>query len=223
MTNAGTFDEWMADTESLITLILELGDGRWELKTYESPHFSYSFDGNVWTYKYSRVLEPLEDLRGAITQHQQHPVTVAGGQSISGPIGPSGPIGRTITGGIYGGYITAQTGLHTQSNSTRTTPGINHVIITVSGRNCIQSVQWIRKPNSGLVIQSSFDSNFGQMAGGTVRGSLLFLKNGKILVNDKIYSNDTPDAFNNDIAGDDQPFRYLDLLHFREKYDGKLY
>src|SRR6478609_1289415 len=219
MTQAGTFDEWMADTAALINLIQELGDRRWSIKSYNSPHFSYSYDGNNWTFKYSRVLEPIEDLRGAqaALQQAQQAASLAS-QSIAGPIGAPGGLPQ-----MYGSYIAAQPGIHTHgmSNMTKTTPGINHIIIVLGGvnSNCIQSVQWIRKPNSGLSIVSNLDSTFGNMEGGTARGSFLFLPNMKILVNDKIYSNDTPDAFTQDIGGDDQPFRYLDLLAFREKYD----
>lgn len=228
MTNAGTFDEWMADTNALIELIQSLGERKWDIREYESPHFSYSYDGNNWTYKYSRVLEPMEDLNGAIAAQQAATASaMAAAQSISGPSGLSGMYTTSSPSSIYGGYITAQAGVHHHgmgmSNSTRTTPGINHVIITTSGNNRIQSVQWIRKPNSGLVITSTYDSNFGTMAGGTVRASMLFLNDNKILVNNKIFSNDNPDAFNSDISGEEQHFRYLDLLHFREKYDGKLY
>ena len=221
MTNAGTFDEWMADTNALIDLIQSLGERKWDIREYNSPHFSYSYDGNNWVYKYNRVLEPMEELNGAIAYQS------LATQSISGPTGLSGVYTTSSPHSIHSGYITAQSGVHHHgmgmSNSTRTTPGINHVIITTSGNNRIQSVQWIRKPNSGLVITSTFDSNFGAMAGGTVRASILFLNDNKILVNDKIFSNDNPDAFNSDIGGEEQHFRYLDLLHFREKYDGKLY
>lgn len=227
MTQAGTFDEWMADTAALINLIQELGDMRWSIKSYNSPHFSYSYDGNNWTFKYSRVLEPIEDLRGAqaALQQAQQSASLAA-QSISGPIGAPGGLGSPHTY-VTSGYITTTPGIHTHgmSNMTKTTPGINHIIIVLGGvnSNCIQSVQWIRKPNSGLVITNNFDSTFGTMEGGTARGSFLFLPHMKILVNDKIYSNDTPDAFTQDIGGDDQPFRYLDLLAFREKYDGPIY
>lgn len=224
MTNAGTFDEWMADTNALIDLIQSLGERKWDIREYDSPHFSYSYDGNNWVYKYSRVLEPMEDLQGAVAAQKA-------AQSISGPIGaPGSGLSSHLHSphsphSVYGGYITAQSGMHSHgmSNMTRTTPGINHIIITTSGNNRIQSVQWIRKPNSGLVITNSFDSTFGTMAGGTVRASMLFLNDNKILVNNKIFSNDNPDAFNSDISGEEQHFRYLDLLHFREKYDGKLY
>lgn len=219
MTNAGTFDEWMADTNALIELIQSLGERKWDIREYESPHFSYSYDGNNWVYKYSRVLEPMEELNGAITVATQ----TLSGQSISGP----GIYTTASPHSIRSGYINAQAGVHHHgmgmSNSTRTTPGINHVIITTSDYNRIQSVQWIRKPNSGLVITNTFDSTFGSMKGGTVRASMLFLNDNKILVNNKIFSNDNPDAFNSDISGEEQHFRYLDLLHFREKYDGKLY
>ena len=86
MTNAGTFDEWMADTNALIELIQSLGERKWDIREYESPHFSYSYDGNNWVYKYSRVLEPMEELNGAITATTQ----TLPGQSISGPHRPDG-------------------------------------------------------------------------------------------------------------------------------------
>lgn len=201
MTKAGTFDEWMADTTTLINLIQELQDTRWSIREYDSPHFSFSGNGNTWTFKYSRVLEPVEDIRDA----QATPL------SIRGPLGSPHS------------YVNSQPSTQ-MSNMTRTTLGINQVIIVIGKGNCIQSVQWIRKPNTGLVLTNNFDSTFGNMAGGTVRGSFLFLPNMKILVNDKIYANDTPDAFTQDIGSEEeQLFRYLDLLAFREKYDGPIY
>ena len=198
MTKAGTFDEWMNDTYTLINFIQELGDSKWNIKNYNSPHFSYSYNGNNWIFKYNRVLEPMEDLRGSQTISQNR---------------------------LSSWQLTAHTHVQGMSNSTRTTPGVNTVIIVLGGVNCncIKSVQWIRKPNTGLTITSTIEPTFGQMEGGIVRGSFLFMPNMKILVDDKIYSNDTPEAFTQDISSDNLAFRYLDLLAFREKYDEQLY
>lgn len=194
MTNAGSFDEWMADTETLINLIKEIGNERYIVREYNSPHFSYSYNGNNWIFKYNRELTPVEDIKSAIP---------------TAPILPP----NFVHSGVY------------SSNSTTTMPGVNHVIITLGGTGdaCIKSVQWIHKPNGGLVMISTADSTFDTMGGGRVRGSFLFLSDMKILVNDKIYSHETPEAFTNDLEDVNTPYRYLDLLYFREKYDEQLY
>ena len=130
----------------------------------------------------------------------------AGGTGISGIAGPS------IGGSHY----------HAISNSTVTSPGINKVIITTANSK-ISSVVWIRKPNPGLTIVNSYDSNYDQMHGGTVRATIVFTKDNSIIVDGKIYSHDTPDAFNKDIADDAAYIRYLDLLDFRERYNDRLF
>lgn len=206
MTNAGTFNEWMTDTHALIELIQTLGKGKWDLREFTSPYFSFSHNKEIdsWTYKYSRVLTAQEEIKSVSI-----PAT-SGLQSISGPIGSSI--------GAPGGYYT--TGF---SNSTVTTPGINHVIITTNHSSQIKSVQWIRKPNSGLSIVNSMDSDFGNQHGGKVRLTMLFLPNNKILINDTVYSPDSPDAFTKDLSDDDASIRYLDLLNFREQYETRLF
>lgn len=207
MNIVGTFDEWMADTETLINMIVELGDGKWDVRDYTSPYFSISYNSHNWTFKYGRVLDPMEELN----------ISGSGLHTLGSNNNPNSyhKIGYHNIGYQPQGI----------SNSTRTQRGSNHVNIVLGGvnNNCIKSIQWIRKPNSNLVITNTSDSTFETMAGGIVRASMLFLPNMKILVNDKIYSHETSEAFTQDISSDNPPFRYLDLLAFREKYDGQLY
>lgn len=99
---------------------------------------------------------------------------------------------------------------------------INGIIITTNRDDEVRSVQWIRKTNSGLVY-ATVGANFGYQDGGVVQASMLFLPEDRILVNGKVYSNETPDAFTQDISIADTGFRYLDLVLFREKFDEPLY
>lgn len=202
MTNAGTFDEWMCDTEVAIKLIQDVGEQIWRQKKYDSPHFSYERGDDSWIFKYNRVLSADEEIKSLQSHIQQT---------------------QTPHAIMSGGYVTIGPHSHGISNSTRTNPGINHIIIVIDGRYQITSIQWIRKPNTGLSLTSTYDPQFGSMHGGTVRASMLFLQNNKILINDKVYSSDDPSAFTNDISGENQHMRYLDILHFREKYNDRLF
>lgn len=229
MTNAGSFDTWMNDTQIAIELIQAVGNTVYSQKSYESPQFSYKFneESKTWVYRYNRVLEYTEEINripvGQHTHTQPQQITTlpagASPHSITGA-----PIGGNMIN--HNGYVTINAPLCNTGVSSNSFgyPGINSVIIHVEGySNTITSITWVRKANSDLVLVSSTDNTFGKMHGGTVRASMLFLPNNKILVNDKVYSNETPDAFNTDISGDVEHMRYLDLLAMRERYSVSLF
>ena len=226
MTNAGSFDTWMNDTQIAIELIQELGNTVYSQKSYESPQFSYKFneESKTWVYRYNRVLEFTEVVGISPGQHT-HTQQITTLPAITSPHSING----VSTGGAminHNGNISINAPLYNQgvSSNSNSTPGINSVIIHVEGyNNTITSITWVRKTNSDLVFVSNTENTFGKMHGGTVRASMLFLPNNKILVNDKVYSHETPDAFNTDISGDVEHMRYLDLLEMRERYRGKLF
>lgn len=200
---SGSFDVWMADTYAALELIKFVGNPYNTLRTYESPHFSYAIDDNGYTtYKYNRVLDDDEEV--APIQYQSLAYQQA--QAM-------------ISCAVNSGYYTTQAHPNAMSQSSN---DINCIIITTNRDHAVRSVQWIRKTNSGLVY-ATVGANFGYQDGGVVLASMLFLPEDRILVNDKVYSNETPDAFTHDISIADTGFRYLDLVLFREKFDEPLY
>lgn len=213
MSKLGNFDTWLNNTEVLINMIKQIGRNTpQEMIIYTSPSFSFRYQPeirNTTTYRYKTKVDPLSNSKLA----SQYGVSggVVGSSTISGIQGPSS-----------NPYMVPSAMLGSQIQP----PAIDEIVINCSAGMKINYIYWIRKNSSGMgIFSTSETSQFDYQDGGIVRNSFLFLPDNKIMIDNVIYEQNSPEAFNQDISSTDADpdIKFLDILHFRSQYADGLF
>lgn len=191
------FDTWMDCTYKAIQLVQDIGrDVFYHNPFYKSPHISFERIDGRYHITVSRELTPEEKIESEK---------------------------NTLSSAAAGWQISSIT-TTTISSNTITLPPIITIKLVIDGCWRIQSIQWIKKTGRGLAIINTYSSEYDSWkladGGGEIVNSILFIEKG-IVLDGKVYTDDNPEAFMNDISTDE--VRCLDLLHMREKYKEPLF
>lgn len=209
MAKYGNFDTWMNNTLVLIQIIQELDRAYIRnLTSYTSPEFSFKYnreDCCQTTFKYNVKTETNVPI--ATQSIGVHPVVSTWTNPHSVAAGKIGS--NALPSAMMGSYMVSSS--------------IDQIIINCDSCFKINYIKWVRKNSQSTqgIISTSELSNFEYQDGGMVRNSFLFLPDDKLMIDGVVYKPDSPDAFNNDISATDeeQSVRFLDMLHFREKFN----
>lgn len=204
--NLGRFDTWMKNTYTLISMIKELQSSCTiqHIRSFSSPQFCFDYNTG---FNYQTVFK--FNIPSEIEMPPPNTYIVP----------PTSAIGTSVWTNPHA-VPQAMLGSQTSPKS------IDQVIITCDSHYKILHIKWVRRLTGNLYSISSSDSNtFEYMDGGLVRNTFLFLPHNKLMIDGIIYSNESPDAFNNDIStdGTEPKVRFLDMLQFREVFADGLF
>ncbi|AZU98312.1 hypothetical protein SEPL_059 [Salmonella phage SE_PL] len=187
------FETWMDCTYKAIQLVQDIGrDVFYHNPFYKSPYISFErIDGRRFI-TITRELTPEEKLKSE---------------------------NNTLLSGSSGYNIVSMS-----SSNAVTLPPLITIKLVIDCQWKIQSIQWIQKTGRGLAIIGTYSGEYDSWkmsdSGGEIVNSILFIEKG-IVLDGKVYTDDNPEAFMNDISTDE--VRCLDLLHMREKYKEPLF